>query len=142
MPFVTSQISTRFQCEQPRGTGDLTNQPTRNIPRDHQFHIQSFQYPCCYIPQFVAQFNSKCCMQKQPRVWKCNTSISLLLCYLEVDINASATLLQREPPVTPHEFATPGSNDGKCMLKCFFRIYNLVKYFFTWFAKLFYLGCL
>ena len=39
---MTTQISIRFQHEQPRGTGVLTNQNNRNIACDHQFHIQSF----------------------------------------------------------------------------------------------------
>ena len=39
-PFVTSQISTRLQREQPRGTGDLTNQHART-----SHVIISFLYP-------------------------------------------------------------------------------------------------
>ena len=43
--FLVKLTYSRHLWHQPRGTNDLTNQHARNIPRDHQFPIQSFYYP-------------------------------------------------------------------------------------------------
>ena len=42
--FLVKQTYSRHLWHQPRGTSDVTNQHARNIPRDHQFSIQSFYH--------------------------------------------------------------------------------------------------